>query len=95
MAFSKDLVDYVTQLSRLALTPAEQELFQGQLDRIVSYVDQLQELDTENVAPLSHPHDVKNVFREDIPTPSLSVDDALANAPERTPDTFKVPQILE
>jgi aspartyl-tRNA(Asn)/glutamyl-tRNA(Gln) amidotransferase subunit C len=85
----------VALLSRLELSDAEVAQFSTQLSAIVEYIEKLNELDTENVEPLAHCLPVHNVFREDVPRPSLSNDEALANAPEREGEYFKVPKILD
>ena len=85
----------VAKLARLDLTDAEIEQFSPQLSSILSYIEKLGELDTENVQPLAHCLPVHNVFREDIPKPSLDVEQALANAPQREDDYFKVPKVLD
>ena len=66
-----------------------------QLNRILDYVDQLNEVDTEGLEPLAHPLPLSNVFREDVPTPSLPVDAALQNAPNRLADFFGVPAVFD
>jgi aspartyl-tRNA(Asn)/glutamyl-tRNA(Gln) amidotransferase subunit C len=85
----------VADLARLALTAAEREAMLRQLGAILDYVDQLGGVPTEGVEPLAHPLPVANVFRPDEPAPSLSVDQALANAPDRQGDFFGVPAVLE
>ena len=85
----------VAMLSRLELSDAEVTQFSGQLSAIVEYIEKLNELDTDNVEPLAHCLAVHNVLREDVPKPSLSNDSALANAPEREDEYFKVPKILD
>jgi aspartyl-tRNA(Asn)/glutamyl-tRNA(Gln) amidotransferase subunit C len=65
------------------------------LNAIVDYVNQLHQLDTDRVEPLAHPLDLENVFREDELAPSLPVDSALANAPDRRGDHFGVPAVLD
>ncbi|MHC4951402.1 MAG: Asp-tRNA(Asn)/Glu-tRNA(Gln) amidotransferase subunit GatC [Planctomycetota bacterium] len=85
----------VALLSRLELSDAEVTQFSTQLSAIVEYIEKLNELDTDNVEPLAHCLPVHNVFREDVPRPSLSNDAALANAPEHEDEYFKVPKILD
>ena len=85
----------VAKLARLDLTDAEVELFSPQLSAILAYIEKLSELDTENVEPLAHCLPVYNVFREDVPKPSIDVEKALANAPQREDDYFKVPKVLD
>lgn len=88
-------VEYVARLSRLALNDEEKEVFGEQLDSILKYVEKLNELDTSNVEPTFHVLSVKNVFREDVVKQSIPLEDALANAPDRVEDFFKVPRIVE
>ncbi|WP_406700975.1 Asp-tRNA(Asn)/Glu-tRNA(Gln) amidotransferase subunit GatC [Singulisphaera sp. Ch08] len=95
MALSIDEVAQVALLARLRLSPTELETFTGQLNSIVEFVAQLQELDTTNVEPLAHGVEVRNVFREDVRGPSLSKEEALSNAPKRNTDSFLVPAVLE
>ena len=67
----------------------------GQLNSIVHFVEQLQELDTRDVEPLAHGIDVRNVFRDDVRGPSLPREAALANAPKRNAEGFLVPAVIE
>lgn len=85
----------VAQLGRLELSDAEVRQFSGQLSAIVDYIEKLNELNTEGVEPLAHCLPMHNVLREDVPARSLSNDEALANAPEREGEYFKVPKILD
>ncbi|HEY4911143.1 MAG TPA: Asp-tRNA(Asn)/Glu-tRNA(Gln) amidotransferase subunit GatC [Methylomirabilota bacterium] len=88
-------VDYVARLSRLTLTDAEKERMRRELDGILSYIDKLRALDTEDVPPTTHAVPMTNVMREDEPRPSLSQDEMLANAPDRSGEFFRVPKIIE
>jgi len=85
----------VARLSRLQLSDAEIAEFTGQLRAILDYVAKMNELDTENVQPLAHCLPIKNVFRSDSVGQSLGTEAALANAPQRDGDFFKVPKILD
>jgi aspartyl-tRNA(Asn)/glutamyl-tRNA(Gln) amidotransferase subunit C len=95
MSLSNKDVANVALLARLRLSTAELETFTGQLNSIVEFVNQLQELDTKNVEPLAHGVEVRNVFRDDVRGPSLDREAALSNAPQRTSDSFLVPAVLE
>jgi aspartyl-tRNA(Asn)/glutamyl-tRNA(Gln) amidotransferase subunit C len=95
MSLSPDDVRKVAHLARLELSAAEVETMARQLSAIVDYVGQLQRLDTEGVEPLAHALELSNVFRPDEPAPSLPVDEALANAPQRQGDFFRVPAVLD
>jgi len=85
----------VAKLSRLDLTETEVAEFAGQLSAILDYMEKMNELDTTNVEPLAHCLGVKNVFREDTARESLGTEKALANAPQRDGEFFKVPKILD
>ena len=91
MAISRDEVLHVAQLARLALSEEEVERLGGQLDAILEAVAKVSELDLSDVEPTSHPLDLVNVWDEDEPRPSLPVEEALANAPQREGNFFRVP----
>jgi aspartyl-tRNA(Asn)/glutamyl-tRNA(Gln) amidotransferase subunit C len=95
MKIDEAQVRRVAVLGRLELSDQEVSQFSTQLSAIFEYIEKLNELDTDNVEPLAHCLPVHNVFREDVPRPSLSNDDVLANAPEREDEYFKVPKILD
>jgi aspartyl-tRNA(Asn)/glutamyl-tRNA(Gln) amidotransferase subunit C len=85
----------VALLARLRVNPIELETLTDQLNSIVDYVAQLQELDTTGVEPLAHGIEMHNVFRDDVRGPSLDREKVLANAPERNQVGFLVPAVLE
>jgi aspartyl-tRNA(Asn)/glutamyl-tRNA(Gln) amidotransferase subunit C len=91
MAISREEVVHVARLARLELTEEELERFGGQLNTILEAVGKVAELDLSEVEPTAHPLDLVNVWAQDEPRPSLTVDEALANAPEREGDFFRVP----
>lgn len=91
---SIDQVKHVANLARLAITEEEAEKFTKQLAAIITFAEELNELDTENVEPTSHVLDIKNVLREDIPQKGLPREEVLKNAPEEQDGQFKVPSIL-
>jgi aspartyl-tRNA(Asn)/glutamyl-tRNA(Gln) amidotransferase subunit C len=95
MSLSIADVAKVAILARLRLSPEELETFTGQLNSIVDYVAQLQELDTTGVEPLAHGIELRNVFRDDVRGPALERELALANAPQRNQGSFLVPAVLE
>jgi aspartyl-tRNA(Asn)/glutamyl-tRNA(Gln) amidotransferase subunit C len=95
MSLTADQVAWVAHLARLDLSPADRDRMARQLSAILDYFDQLSRVNTDGVEPLAHPLTVNNVFRADEPRPSLSVDEALANAPDRRGDFFGVPAVLD
>jgi aspartyl-tRNA(Asn)/glutamyl-tRNA(Gln) amidotransferase subunit C len=91
MAISKDEVAHVARLARLRLSDEELERFGEQLSAILEAVGKVSELDLSSVPPTAHPLDLVNVWDDDEPRPSLSVEEALANAPDRDGSFFRVP----
>jgi len=87
-------IDHLALLSRLALTDEEKALFTGQLNKIVAAVEKIAELELAGVEPTRFAVPLENVFREDRERPSLPREDALRQAPARTPDGFLVPRVL-
>ncbi|MCK5000899.1 MAG: Asp-tRNA(Asn)/Glu-tRNA(Gln) amidotransferase subunit GatC [Anaerohalosphaera sp.] len=85
----------VAKLSRLDLTDDEIKRFSGDLSSILEYIEKLDELNTDSVEPLAHCLPVHNVFRADVPKESLTAEQAVANAPERYDNYFKVPKVLD
>ncbi|OOE10154.1 MULTISPECIES: Asp-tRNA(Asn)/Glu-tRNA(Gln) amidotransferase subunit GatC [Fictibacillus] len=92
---SKDQVKHVAHLARLAVTDEEAEMLTEQLDKIIGFAEELNELDTDNVEPTTHVLELKNILREDEVRNSVSVDEAMKNAPAQKDGQFKVPNILE
>ena len=91
MAITREQVLHVARLARLDLSEEEVARLQLELSAILEAVSKVSELDLEDVPPTSHPLDLVNVLRPDEPRPSLSLDEAFANAPEREGDAFRVP----
>jgi aspartyl-tRNA(Asn)/glutamyl-tRNA(Gln) amidotransferase subunit C len=91
MAIDREQVLHVARLAHLELTEEEVERFGEQLSAIIEAVSKVSELDLSDVPPTSHPLDLVNVGRADVPRPSLTHDEAFANAPAREDDLFRVP----
>jgi aspartyl-tRNA(Asn)/glutamyl-tRNA(Gln) amidotransferase subunit C len=91
MAITRDEVLHVARLARLELTEEEIERLTRELGAILEAVGKVAELDLSDVPPTSHPLDLVNVWGEDEPHASLPLENALANAPEREGDLFRVP----
>ncbi len=88
-------VEYVARLARLELSLKEKELFAGQMGAILGYVEKLKELNTDGIVPTSHAVPMENSFRDDIASPSIGLEKALANAPDRAGSFFAVPKVIE
>ena len=94
MTVSLKDVEKIADLARLYIPEEEKEEYTRQLNIILEYMKQLNKVDTSNVEPLSHPFELTNVFRDDDVQPSLPVDEALRNAPEKSGNYFKVPKVI-
>jgi len=88
-------VEHVASLARLGLTDDEIDRMQGQLNRILEAIGQLQTVDTSSVGPTAQVIELENVMRDDETRPGLSREAALANAPLREGDHLRVPVVLE
>ena len=95
MKIIKKDIEYIANLSRIELTEQEKEMFIHQLGDILSYIEKLNKLNTENVKPMAHAIDVYNVFRDDTPETSISKEDALFNAPSKVGVFFQVPKVID
>jgi aspartyl-tRNA(Asn)/glutamyl-tRNA(Gln) amidotransferase subunit C len=95
MNLSPEDVAKVALLARLRLDPDELATYTEQINEIVHYVEQLQQVDVSGVEPLAHGVEVRNVFRDDRRTESLPRDEALSNAPKRNHEAFLVPAVLQ
>lgn len=92
---SMEQVKHVAHLARLAITEEEAEQFQHQLDQMISFAEELNELDTEQVVATSHVLDMKNVMREDVSKPGLSIEEVVKNAPDSEDGYIRVPAIID
>ena len=87
-------MDNVEILAKLALTPQERQKAMDEMEKILAYVEKLNELDTDGIEPMSHVFPVKNVFREDVVTNGDGSAETLANAPLEKDQSFKVPKTI-
>lgn len=94
MSVSKEDVKKIAVLARLEFTEEEIGNYTNEMNQILNYMEKLNELDTENIKPLSHPIENSNVFREDVLKESTLREEALKNAPDKTNEHFKVPKVI-
>jgi aspartyl-tRNA(Asn)/glutamyl-tRNA(Gln) amidotransferase subunit C len=94
MIVDEKLVDHLAHLSRLKFNPEEKEAIRKDMEKIIGFVEKLNELDTTGVEPLRHMTDAVNVLRPDELHGSVSREDALRNAPLHDQQFFKVPKVL-
>lgn len=92
---NKELVKYVAKLSRLEFEEMEIESFTDKFRKILEYVEQLGALNVDNVPPTYHVLPVVDVMREDEEKESLSPDDVVLNAPQKSDNFFRVPRVVE
>ncbi len=88
-------VAHIAHLARLSLSTEEEEKFSLHLNNILEYIQKLNELDTSGIEPTSHVLEIRNLMRDDRQRPSLPVGHALANAPDRYGNFYRVPKIIE
>ncbi len=86
-------VEHVAKLARLELTEEEKEIYTKQLGDVLKYVDQMNEVDTSNIKPMSHAVDFVNVMRDDNVVMEQTKEELMANAPLEEDGFFKVPKI--
>lgn len=91
---SRDKVEHLAKLARLALTEEELEQFAGQIDGIIANVSAVGKVAADGVEPMSHPHSIQTTMREDVVVPTLTAEQALEMAPAVEEQRFMVPKIL-
>lgn len=95
MKITKEQVEHVAKLARLNLTEEEKEHFTNDMEAIISFADQINELDIKDVKPTDHVIPINNVFRDDVIKPSMDREQLLKNAPSQENGCFSVPKIVE
>jgi aspartyl-tRNA(Asn)/glutamyl-tRNA(Gln) amidotransferase subunit C len=95
LSVSIEEVERIARLALLSLSPQEKEKFTRQLNLILEYMEQLNQVDTSDVEPMSHPLGLTNVFRKDEVQDSLPVEEALKNAPDKSGNYFRVPKVIQ
>jgi aspartyl-tRNA(Asn)/glutamyl-tRNA(Gln) amidotransferase subunit C len=95
MEITNELVDKVANLSRLHFDEAEKPAIKKDLQRMIQFIEKLDELDTSKVEPLLHMTDNINVLREDVVKGSISREEGLKNAPVHDEQFFKVPKVIK
>ncbi len=94
MKIDDQMIEKISKLAYLEFGEEEREKIRQDLEQILTFVEKLKELDTENVEPLVHMSDKTDVLREDIRMTTLTTDEALLNAPEKSGYFFKVPKVI-
>lgn len=94
MEVNDALLDKLADLARLYIEPAEREGLKQDLQKMISFVEKLQELDTAGATPLLHMSETSDVLREDVVQGSVSRQEALRNAPDNDGVFFRVPKVI-
>ena len=87
-------VAHVADLARLDVTEEELDVYTAQLADVLDHAADVEALDVDGIPPTAHPLPLRNVFREDVPAPSLDRDEVLSQAPDAEDGRFRVPRIL-
>lgn len=95
MQITPDLIKYLETLARITLSEEEEKKVGSELQDILTYIDMLNELDTDGVEAMSHCFPVTNVMREDKVASSMTPDEIVANAPESQDGCFVVPKTVD
>lgn len=95
MAVTITEVEKIAQLAKLKFNEDEKVKIQKDLNKILGYIEQINELDLENVKPLENINETENIVREDVVVPGLTTEEALKNAPAKTGRYFKVPKVID
>ncbi len=94
MKVTEDLIDHLAHLARLHFTEDEKAEIEHDLERMITFVEKLQEVDTTGIEPVTHMSDEFNVLREDEVAHTISREEALKNAPVTDGVYFKVPKVI-
>ena len=95
MKLDEKMVDKIAELSKLEFKDEEKATIINDMNKMLDFVDQLQELNTDNVEPLIHMSEEFNVLREDENVKTINQDEALKNAPSKDSTYFKIPKVLD
>lgn len=95
MKITDETVDHIAHLARLEFKGEAKQEIKADLENIISFMEVLQEVDTEGVEPLMFMNDEINKLREDVPVVTINQKDALLNAPKKDSDYFRIPKVLD
>ena len=94
MIVNDELVDQLAHLARLEIKPEEKESIKADLQKMIAFIEKLNEIDTTGVEPLLFMSPEINVLREDVVEGSVTREEALKNAPLKDEQFFKVPKVI-
>jgi aspartyl-tRNA(Asn)/glutamyl-tRNA(Gln) amidotransferase subunit C len=95
MKITEEIIDHIAHLARLEFKGEQKEAIRGDMEKIVTFMEKLSEVPTENVEPLIFMTNEFNHLREDIPQTTITQEEALKNAPTKDSDYFRIPKVLD
>ncbi len=95
MKITEEIVDHIAHLARLEFEGDKKQAILNDMENIISFMDKLSEVDTDNVEPLIFMNDECNKLREDVAQVTVKQDEALKNAPKKDSDYFRIPKVLD
>lgn len=95
MIVNDELIEKLAQLSHLHFDESEKENIKSDLQRMIAFIDKLNEVNTEGIEPLLHMSDNADHYRDDIVQGTISREEALKNAPDHDGTFFKVPKVIK
>lgn len=95
MKITEEIVDHITHLARLEFEGAKKQAIMQDMENIISFMDKLSEVPTDNVEPLIFMNDEYNKLREDVAVVTITQEQALKNAPKKDSDYFRIPKVLD
>ncbi len=95
MKISEEIVDHIAHLARLEFEGDKKQAILNDMENIISFMDKLSEVDTDNVEPLIFMNEEYNKLREDVAQVTVTQDEALKNAPKKDSDYFRIPKVLD
>ena len=95
MKITEDIIDHIAHLAKLEFQGEQKTAIREDMQKIISFMDKLSEVPTDDVEPLIFMTDEVNRLREDIPALTVSHDEALKNAPKKDSDYFRIPKVLD
>ena len=95
MKITEDIIDHIAHLAKLEFQGEQKTAIREDMQKIISFMDKLSEVPTDDVEPLIFMTDEVNRLREDIPALTVSQDEALKNAPKKDSDYFRIPKVLD
>lgn len=95
MKITNEIIDHISHLARLEFNGDDKENIKSDMEKIISFMDQLKKIKTDEVEPLVSVSENKNILREDKAIKTIDKSDALVNAPKKDSDYFRIPKVLK